>query len=208
MYVGDADAADQAGPRATLTRPCERSCSGGSPQVYNAIVRSLERLLITFELSPVLRDAVALLAEATSDPNADATAAGRAHRLASTGLLLSSLYTTVVTFAPQSEPDALPRSGPAASTAAAHIASGRSLSQLAHRKVAPLLNQVMRASRTDGLLLSEYAAVAGTATLAARGCAGSHGGASLVAHGGRGAPGCSRSCSWTASPWSRSCRWS
>jgi len=170
-------------------------------------VRSLERLLITFELSPVLRDAVALLAEATSDPNVDAAAAGRAHRLASTGLLLSSLYTTVVTFAPQSEPDVLPRSSPAAAAAAAHIASGRSLSQLAHRKVAPLLNQVMRASRTDGLLLSEYAASVGRIH-SRQWAAPAHNVFYPVARGGLCVPGCSRWCSWIAFPWSRSCQWS
>ena len=126
--------------------------------VYGAIVRSLEHLVILFELSPVLREAVALLAEATTDGGFTA-GHGRLRSLAGTGLLLSCLYANIA---------ALPAPGtasPLGATPGARATVGApppqsaeaafAATQLAISRATPLMSRLQQASHTDGALLAE-----------------------------------------------------
>jgi flavin-binding protein dodecin len=120
---------------------------------------------VLFELSPVLREAVALLAEASTEGGIT-SGAGRTRGLAGTGLLLSCLYTSPASVTGPA-PDAVARAGrgasgpvPAASVllhgAATSDDSALTVAQMAIARATPLLSRVAHASFVDGALLAEY----------------------------------------------------
>ena len=132
-------------------------------QVYSTIVRSLEHLVIVpGELTPVLREAVSLLAEATTDGGITA-GQGREHGLVGTGLLLSCLYTASASSGTSEAASRAGRGGAAATGPSAPVAgratSGEvsyATSQLAISRATPLLNRLLASSHVDGALLAEY----------------------------------------------------